>query len=72
MAAGVPFSVAISSPEGVRRARTRLVDVEGVIARQAGALDWAYVDAQLRPLAAIKEAPEILSELAERRAEVER
>ena len=48
------------------------VDVEGVIARQAGALDWAYVDAQLRPLAALKEAPEILSELAERRAEVER
>ena len=44
------------------------VDVEGVIVRQAGALDWTYVDAQLRPLAALKDAPEILTELARRRA----
>ena len=44
------------------------VDVEGVIVRQAGALDWTYVYAQLRPLAALKDAPEILTELARRRA----
>ena len=44
------------------------VDVEGVVVRQAGALDWTYVDAQLRPLAALKDAPEILTELARRRA----
>ena len=48
------------------------VDVEGVIARQAGALDWAYIDAQLGPLAALKDSPEILTELARRRAELER
>ena len=44
------------------------VDVDGVIVRQAGALDWTYVDAWLRPLAALKDAPEILTELARRRA----
>ena len=48
------------------------VDVEGVIARQAGALDWAWIDAQLRPLAVLKDAPEILTELARRRAALER
>ena len=48
------------------------VDVEGVIVRQAGALDWAYVDAQLRPLAALKDAPEIPGELARRRAALDR
>ena len=44
------------------------VDVDGVIVRQAGALDWTYVDAWLRPLAVLKDAPEILTELARRRA----
>ena len=48
------------------------VDVEGVIVRQAGALDWSYVDEQLAPLVALKEAPEILTELANRRTEFER
>ena len=47
------------------------VDIEGVIARQAGALDWSCIDAELRPLAALKDAPEILSELARRRAALE-
>ena len=44
------------------------VDVDGVIVRQAGALDWTYVDAWLRPLAVLKDAPEILTELARRQA----
>jgi len=45
------------------------VDIEGIIVRQAGALDWTYVDEQLSPLAALKDAPEILTELARRRTE---
>lgn len=48
------------------------VDVEGIIVRQAGALDWPYIDEHLGPLAALKEAPEILTELARLRAEFER
>ena len=47
------------------------VDIEGIILRQAGALDWTYIDEQLGPLAELKESPEILSELARRRAELE-
>ena len=47
-------------------------DVEGIIVRQAGVLDWTYIDEHLRALAALKEAPEILTELAKRRAEFER
>ena len=48
------------------------IDVEGIIVRHAGQLDWAYIDEHLSPLAALKEAPEILTELAQRRAEFER
>ena len=48
------------------------VDIEGIIVRQTGALDWAYVDEQLGPLAALKDAPESLTELASRRVEFER
>ena len=48
------------------------VDVDGIIVRQAGALDWAYIDEHLRPLAVLKQAPEILTELERRRAELER
>jgi hypothetical protein len=47
------------------------IDVEGIIVRQAGKLDWTYIDQQLRPLAELKEAPEILSELEKRRRELE-
>ena len=48
------------------------VDIEGIIVRQTGTLDWSYVDKHLSPLAALKEAPEIMDELARRRAEFER
>ena len=48
------------------------VDVEGIIVRQTGMLDWKYIDEHLGPLAALKEAPEILTELAKRRAEFQR
>jgi hypothetical protein len=47
------------------------VDIEGVIVRQTGRLDWTYIDTQLRPLAMLKDAPEILTDLARRRRELE-
>lgn len=47
------------------------IDVEGIIARQAGRLDWGYVMRQLEPLAELKEAPEIVAELKRRRASLE-
>jgi hypothetical protein len=43
------------------------VDVDGIIIRQSRQLDWAYVRAQLAPLAELKEAPEILDQLDRRR-----
>ena len=36
------------------------LDVEGVIIRQTGKLDWSYIRSQLQPLAELKEAPEIM------------
>jgi hypothetical protein len=39
------------------------VDVENVIARQPSALDWAYIERSLSPLAEVKESPEILVRL---------
>jgi hypothetical protein len=48
------------------------VDVEGIIVRQTGALDWTYIDRQLRPLAELKDALHILIELENRRVEFER
>lgn len=39
------------------------VDIEGIVVRQAGALDWPYVMAQLAPLVELKDAPQILQEL---------
>ena len=47
------------------------VDVERVIVRQAGRLDWGYVFEQLRPLAELKDQPGIILELERRRVEFE-
>lgn len=47
------------------------VDVEGILIRQAGQLDWDYVVAQLTPLAELKESPDILRRLADRRRQCE-
>jgi hypothetical protein len=47
------------------------VDVERIIVRQTGKLDWGYIREQLRPLAELKEAPEILDQLEARRVEFE-
>lgn len=47
------------------------LDVEGFITRQTGKLDWRYIHAQLKPLAELKGAPELLGELEKRRVEFE-
>jgi hypothetical protein len=46
------------------------VDVDGIIIRQAGRIDWTYVGRQLAPLAELKGAPEILDHLDQRRSEL--
>jgi hypothetical protein len=48
------------------------LDVEGIIIRQTGKVDWAYIRGQLQPLTELKEAPEIMEELQRRRLEFER
>ena len=48
------------------------LDIEGVIIRQTGKLDWRYIWSHLEPLVALKAAPEILAELEKRRLEFER
>ena len=53
------------------RARDWL-DVEGIIIRQTGKLDWSYIRSQLKPLAELKGTPETLDELERRRVEFER
>ena len=48
-------------------------DVEAIIAKQPpGKLDWRYVYAQLKPLAELKEDPQIVPQLKELRRIVER
>ena len=54
-------------------ARTRdWLDVEGIIIRQTGQLDWSYIESQLKPLAELKGEPKILEELERRHTEFER
>ncbi len=48
------------------------VDVERLIVRQTGKLDWDYIRRQLQPLAELKGEPEILERLERRRIEFER
>jgi hypothetical protein len=48
------------------------IDIDGVIVRQAGLIDWPRVRAELAPLVELKDAPEILDELERRRADLER
>lgn len=47
------------------------VDVERVIARQSGRLDWTDIRSQLEPLAELKEEPEIVEQLETRRRRYE-
>jgi hypothetical protein len=48
------------------------IDVERTIVRQTGKLDWQYIFDQLRPLAELKDAPQIVDQLEPRRHEFER
>jgi hypothetical protein len=48
------------------------VDVDGVLIRQSGHLDWEYVWTHLAPLVELKEAPEILDRLEKRRLDLGR
>lgn len=48
------------------------VDVERIIVRQTGKLDWNYIREQLRPLAELKNSPDLLDQLEARRVEFER
>ena len=43
------------------------IAVEGVIVRQAGILDWGYIQTGIGPLAELKGAPDIVRELERRR-----
>ncbi|MDQ6630979.1 MAG: hypothetical protein M3Y82_04375 [Verrucomicrobiota bacterium] len=47
------------------------VDVERILVRQAGKLDWPYILRQLKPLADLKESPQILNRLKKLRSESE-
>ncbi|SPF54280.1 conserved hypothetical protein [Candidatus Sulfopaludibacter sp. SbA4] len=44
-----------------------VLDVETVVVRQRGALDWVYIESHLAPLSALKEQPEITEALARMR-----
>jgi hypothetical protein len=46
------------------------VDVDGVIIRQSGQIDWGYVRTHLAPLAELKDAPEMLDRLEKRRLDL--
>jgi hypothetical protein len=48
------------------------LDVERIIVRQTGKLDWNYIREQLQPLAELKKAAEILDQPEARRVEFER
>ena len=48
------------------------VDVERIIVRQTGKLDWNYIREQLQPLVELKEMPQTLDQLEARRVEFER
>ncbi len=47
------------------------LDVEGIVIRQTGKLDWVYIESQLKPLTELKGEPQIIEELAKRRIEFE-
>jgi hypothetical protein len=44
------------------------MDIEGVVLRQSGHLDWGHILGELAPLAELKESPEIVAKLERLRA----
>ena len=47
------------------------IDVEGIVIRQSGRLDWTSIFGQLEPLVELKGEPEILTRLAELRSRLD-
>jgi len=47
------------------------VDVEGILAKQRGKLDWEYIRRELSVLCELKEAPEIMEELEQMRRKID-
>jgi hypothetical protein len=47
-------------------------DIEGIVTRQSGKLDWPYIETQLTPLAEAKESPEMIARLESLRRRGER
>jgi hypothetical protein len=47
------------------------VDVDGILIRQSGRMNWDHVCRQLAPLVELKEAPEILDRLERRWIDLE-
>jgi hypothetical protein len=47
------------------------VDIERIIVRQTGKLDWTFIWEHLRPLTELKESPHIIEQLERRRIEFE-
>lgn len=47
------------------------LDIENVVVRQSGCLDWTYIDEQLVPLAELKAEPEILDQLKALREKID-
>jgi hypothetical protein len=47
------------------------VDIEGVLLRQRGLLDWAYIERTLAPLVEVKEAPHIMMMLTSLRTRLD-
>lgn len=47
------------------------IDIEGVLVRQRGKLDWDQILADVQPLCELKEAPEIVDQLLEIRAKID-
>ncbi|MBI1784893.1 nucleotidyl transferase AbiEii/AbiGii toxin family protein [Candidatus Sumerlaeota bacterium] len=48
------------------------VDVEGIVLRQSGKLDWSYIRRQIKPLAELKEDSSLMGEIEKRRVEFDR
>jgi len=48
------------------------LDIEGILVRQSGKLDWRYIRKQLKPLCELKEEPEILDRLDALRKKLDR
>ena len=57
--------------EGLCRPRQDRLDVEGIIIRQTGKLDWVYIRSQLQPLAELKKHRKSWTNSNKRRVEFE-